>query len=273
MNYKASKHISLLLVFCASLASSFTAGAAEGAAVKPAELDQAMREVIERREFQWRLPREKVQPDETGLLAKFFTAVLTTAKRWLKPVVRWIKQVMEWLIENLAPRAEPGAPQGSWTTLRLFLYALLALAAVALARLLWSLWRQRYPQQLAVARAVMAAAANLQDESTSADQLPEDGWLNLARELLQQGNFRLAMRALYLASLAHLARRELLVIAKFKSNREYERELARRARAQPELVEAFGRNVALFERIWYGRHEVSSEIVRDFSANLARIQA
>jgi len=45
---------------------------------------------------------------------------------------------------------------------------------------------------------------DLADENIRADQLPEDGWTKLARELLERGEFRLAMRAFYLASLAHL---------------------------------------------------------------------
>ena len=37
-----------------------------------------------------------------------------------------------------------------------------------------------------------------------ASQLPEDAWLKLAREMVEKGDLRLAVRAMYLAMLAHL---------------------------------------------------------------------
>jgi hypothetical protein len=48
-------------------------------------------------------------------------------------------------------------------------------------------------------------AGHVADENVRADQLPEDGWTKLARELLERGEFRLAMRAFYLASLARIS--------------------------------------------------------------------
>ncbi len=83
---------------------------------------------------------------------------------------------------------------------------------------------------------------------------------------------RLALRALYLASLAHLGQRELIVIAKFKSNHEYERELRRRAQTREELLAAFGQNITTFEAAWYGMHEVTRDNLDQFTANFERIR-
>ena len=60
--------------------------------------------------------------------------------------------------------------------------------------------------------------------------------------------------ALFLSALAHLGRQGHISIAKHKSNREYAAELDRRAHDQSELVSAFGRNVSLFEQVWYGKY-------------------
>jgi hypothetical protein len=114
---------------------------------------------------------------------------------------------------------------------------------------------------------------DLSDENLGAEQLPEDGWTKLARELLAGGDLRLALRAFYLASLAHLAQRNLIKLEKFKSNREYERELNRRAHSLPALLGAFGQNVSVFDRSWYGLHEIDSELVSEFAANLERMRA
>ena len=83
----------------------------------------------------------------------------------------------------------------------------------------------------------------------------------------------MALRALYLASLAYLGERELIRIHRAKSNRDYQRELGRRARAAPELSEVFGRNLAVFESSWYGRMEVGPDAIEAFVANLDRMKA
>jgi len=80
------------------------------------------------------------------------------------------------------------------------------------------------------------------------------------------------MRAFYLASLAHLAQRNLISIDRFKSNREYERELRRRAHSFPDLLSVFDDNLSIFERIWYGLHEVNGDIVNQFATNIDRIK-
>jgi hypothetical protein len=56
-------------------------------------------------------------------------------------------------------------------------------------------------------------------------------WTRLGREFRQRGELRLALRAFYLASLSHLAAKGLVTVARFKSNRDYERELRRRGHA------------------------------------------
>jgi hypothetical protein len=148
------------------------------------------------------------------------------------------------------------------------------IAAAALGVLLYRLWRQggwRRPE--AVRAEVIAAKPDLADERVTAAQLPEDEWLALARELIERGELRLALRALYFAGLAHLAQRELVSLAQFKSNRDYELEVGRRARGQADLRSAFGAAVRAFDRSWYGRHEVTPAGLEDFRSNLERIRA
>jgi hypothetical protein len=113
----------------------------------------------------------------------------------------------------------------------------------------------------------------LTDENVSAEQLPEDGWTRLARELLERGELRLALRAFYLASLASLADRNLISLAKFKSNRDYERELERRGHSFPNLLTVFGENRLMFDRTWYGMHEATREVVNHFATNVDKIKA
>ena len=157
--------------------------------------------------------------------------------------------------------------------LQLLLYGLVAAVLAALVILIYRVWLGRRRSPKPVASEPIQPVPDLTDENVRADQLPEDGWTKLARELLERGEFRLAMRAFYLASLSHLAARNLINIARFKSNREYERELHRRAHSFPNLISVFGDNISVFERIWYGMHEVNRELVDRFAANVERIKA
>ena len=126
---------------------------------------------------------------------------------------------------------------------------------------------------MSIVAAAVSATPDLNDENIAADQLPEEGWLKMAREMIAQGNLRLALRAFYLAGLANLAARQMIAIASFKSNREYETELRRRARALPVVQNAFSQNVAAFDRAWYGLHEVTQEALQQFQTNLEQIRA
>ena len=88
--------------------------------------------------------------------------------------------------------------------------------------------------------------------------------MELAESCEREGNFRFALRALYLANLAWLGRLEFIAIHPGKTNREYESELRRRTRALPEARRLFAANVAAFERSWYGMHDVPESALTEF---------
>ena len=157
--------------------------------------------------------------------------------------------------------------------LRFLFYLLIALVVGGLGYLIYmALTRSGRLAEAIVAEPVLPVP-NLADENLGAEQLPEDEWTKLANELLQRGELRLALRAFYLASLAHLAARNLVSLARFKSNHDYERELRRRGHSFPELLNLFAENVSVFERIWYGLHEINAELVREFSVKVTKIKA
>jgi hypothetical protein len=107
-------------------------------------------------------------------------------------------------------------------------------------------------------------AIRLDAEDLTADRLPEDGWLELAARCIEEGNFRFALRAYYLANLAWLGRNRFLTIHAGRTNREYELELRRRARGFGEARQWFGLNIVAFERSWYGQHAVSADDAGEF---------
>ncbi len=273
--------LGLFVLFHASAAAAeiSPAPAEPQPAVGAADLNHSIEQVLTKREFTWRLPKEQqdLPPEQKGWFVTFIEGVRGTLLEGIKTVRDWVRGIVEWFEKRFpakAPRdgGHSSTGYGRLIGLRIMIYLLLALVASVVAIVFIRLWKRRR-REVVIAAQPVAAMPDLTDENIIADQLPEDGWLKLARELMEQGNFRLALRALYLASLAHLAGRELVSIAKFKTNRDYETELRRRARAWPELQTAFAQNVGAFDRVWYGQHDITPDNLQHFQANVERIRA
>ncbi len=243
--------------------------------VSPADLDRSINEVIQERKYTWRLPREKVvdpEDGEKGIIARFFERVGKMIKGWIKAVLNWLDEWLKKLFSRSRSSTGGGSGYGWMMTLDVLLYTLLAVVIAATVIFIMRNWHVRRRKLNAIATQAIQPVPDLTNENVGADQLPEDGWVRLARELLERGEFRLALRAFYLASLAHLAEKNLIGLARFKSNRDYERELGRRSHSLPELLPIFIENVSVFDRSWYGTHEVTGEVVNQFAANVERIK-
>lgn len=248
--------------------------------ISPAEIDRSIREVISRREYTWRMPRERPEGDDrdrSGLLTTFMAWTVEVFKTCVKTIARWIGMVLDWL-DKLLPRTdndidEEPSGMGWMISVRGFLFLLLALLICILAVFSWRMWQRRKNRKVTVISQAVPSTPDLTDDQTGADELPVNRWLMLARELMDEGALRLAMRAFYLGTLAHLAEHEMITIAKHKSNRDYERELSRHAHEQQDLMDVFSNNVLMFDRVWYGKYELTPEDVSLFAANQERIAA
>ena len=244
--------------------------------ISPPDLDRAINQTIHERKYVWRMPREKiVEPDsDEGIVAKFFDQLGTMLRKWVHAALDWLGKILRKLFfHRQTVTADTGSSGYGWImSVEILLYGLVAAAVAALAIFLHRVWRDRQRAPTAIAEAILPVP-DVADENVRADQLREDGWMKLARELLERGELRLAMRAFYLASLAHLAAQNLISIARFKSNRDYERELRRRAHAFPNLLSIFGENIVALERVWYGMHEVNRELVDRFASSVEKIKA
>jgi hypothetical protein len=239
--------------------------------VAPEQLDKSINEVLQQREYSWRLPRSGKER-EVGLIEGFIASIGDTIAAWIKAIAYWTGKVMDEFFKIFRPRMSLGTPGIGWAlAVRTFAFVLLVLLVFFAAVFLFRLWqRQRTPDE--VVAAAIGSAPDLSSHDVAADQLPEDEWIKLGRELLHRGELRLAMRAFYLATLAHLAQRNLITLARHKSNYDYNRELGRRAHALPAVTEIFGENVAAFDRAWYGLHPVDEVSLDRFASNLERIK-
>jgi hypothetical protein len=242
---------------------------AQRSSIDPEVLDQKIETVIHQSRYAWRMPREVAAEAEDGLIMRFLKATLRFFRNIVRTVAEWIERILDWLFGG----SEGGGNLSGFDRITQALpYMLLLLAAGVLTAIAIRLWRGR-KKPAPVAATVVTATPDIGDENVGADQLPEDGWTTLGRELLERGEYRLAVRAFYLATLANLAQRNLIGIARFKSNREYESELRRRAHAIPGMLVLFGENLSIFERIWYGMHDVNLELVQQFAATADRIRS
>ena len=254
-------------------AENRTAAPVKSTAISPTDLDHTITQVLERREFAWRLPRERLPKpkEQTGWLArqleqlgKSLTGIAETAADWLRKLDRWLSR---------GSRGSRDETSG-WSVgpgLRWLLIGLAGVLAGLVILMVFRLWQRRRLHQPTEAEAI-SARPDLTQDDVAADQLPEDEWMQMARSLTGKGELRLALRAFYLASLAALNGQNLIRVARFKSNRDYERELARRAHAVPETVALFAGNVAVFDRVWYGLHEVTEESVTAFERNVEKLR-
>ena len=252
--------------------------APEARTVSPPVLGRSIDDALRQRKFAWRLPR----PDEKEVSGPF-DAFLKSIGDWLRArwvtVQAWGKSIIEWIMKWLFPHHRDPAPSKSTgfsglspDTLRTLMISLAVLVAALIAYLGWRQWQaRRAPTVTGRSVAATVPPPDLTDDGVLATQLPEDEWLRLAQQLLGSGERRLALRAFYLSGLSSLAARGLLVIARHKSNRDYLLELRRRARLEPELQGAFGRNVARFERVWYGSHPADDGLIAEFQADRQKV--
>jgi hypothetical protein len=239
-------------------------------------LDRSIEKTLQQNKYIWREPRETWEEDEKeiklGWLDRLLDRIRETAKTWLK----WVGDTLDSLLRRIFGGSRQTTSTGSSFSLadamHRVLYALIIAAIIILAVLIYRTWLKRQKSPALVASQPVSATPDLTAEDVAADQLPEDGWVQMARDLLSRGELRLAMRAFYLASLANLAERNLISLARFKSNRDYERELNRRAHAFPKILELFGENTQVFERAWYGLHEIYPETVQRLATNVELIR-
>lgn len=265
------------LAVCLLFLATPPAPAAEAAPTPPpavgeSELNRSIDTVIQQDKYLWRRPKEAaVDNREEGPITRFFKSIGETRERLVKRMNEFLEKLWDWLFgREFSGKFESGA---SWLTPQLgLLFAILAVGACVLGVAGMRVLRARREHAVMEGTAI-PTAPDLEDENIAADDRPEDDWTRMGRQLLEQGDARRALRAFYLASLAHLAGRNLITIARSKSNRDYERELRRRGHAMPEIPSLFGENVSIFDRTWYGWHEATADMVERFLSNLEKIKA
>lgn len=277
----------LTFILCSA---SFNAVAAEKAqpryindpapfiSLSPDELNRSIEEIINRREFTWRMPRERLKEKDEEYSGPF-----TMVTKWIgdllgkgfKAVKGLIKKIINWLIKLFPDRelrTDPSNKDWIYST-RLFLVVLLAISGLVLGYFFWKTWKKRHAFKAEAVIEPAVSTPDIEDDGVRADDLPANRWLNLAGEFAANGSLRLAMRAFYLATLSHLAEKEMITIEIFKSNLDYESELKRRSYEKKEILAAFSQIVSFFDQVWYGMYHITRSDLNSFAATQERIMA
>jgi hypothetical protein len=242
-------------------------------------LGAAIAAELKHKRYQWRLPRDGSgadpgQEDDPG-------GVGAKLAKWAKDLVDAIEKKLEaWMRKLFGDgEGEPGVISGfggAFTGIGVLQAIVYACLALILAAAVWFGLRafRRRKARLAAAGAgpALPQDVDLESEDVLADALEEDQWLTLARTKSEAGEFRLAVRAVFLACLAHLSERKVVNLQKFKSNRDYLDEVARKARGHADLKRSFGDTTGAFERVWYGEHAADPELCDELRANFNRIR-
>ncbi len=232
------------------------------ARLRTSDVNQQLDRVLTAPEYAWRNPSKAEAPP--GWLEQFQDWLKAGMRSFSHALSRLGRAIGRWL-SSLQPQG-PGLSLGgngdgmvlvaqvlSWITI-----------AGAVAVLTLILLKRVLSRKLAVTpptAPVLAPTLDLESEETTADQLPEDEWLRLARQKAADGDLRQALRAsiFFGDTFPYLELRKVCIflIRKSKSNFDYERELKRKLSLAPGLDEIFSTDRKLFERCWYGAHPVT----------------
>ncbi len=270
----------LLLVFfmCPTQSNADQSGILEHRPILTIKLDKAINKTLQKTEYHWRIPRVNLpKKSELGHFEWFFNfikPVTTYLEKFGEELGNLLVKLFKWLEKNLELNKE--STEGTdinWSGLAKIAAALLAGAAI----LYIGYWLIN--KHLANKRPTTVDSntdnfpePNLNNEELSADLLPENQWLDIAQQMMDKNDLRLALRAFYLASLAYLDGHQIIHVKPSKSNKEYSREIYRLSHSFPNMPSLFQANIHLFEKVWYGNHAVGINDVISFKNNQDQIR-
>jgi hypothetical protein len=227
--------------------------------------------------------RLRADPPDLPLLKETLTALLTAHATELPPPhtprdLRWLNRILaqpefqwqsaepSWLqklwrqfwnavwrfLARLLPQNVVVTINGSWLG-----YALTTFAVLVVVGLVAYTLRGLF--------ADLVAEAALRPESQADELLTADAALARAQTLSSGGDYRAAVRYLYLAALLRLEERGLLRYDRSLTNREYLRSVAH----LPKLAAALREVVEVFDRVWYGYQPLDEHAYAGYATRVA----
>jgi|GEM_PF-3764288 len=181
---------------------------------------------------------------------------LSAWEKFILSIRHMLERIAAWISRLFGHSPKVGGPSGTALTIiewivKIAAYIFVAAAACAILYGLYLLiihaWRARKPSTKVTVSAV------IEPESPKLGQVDE--LLSTADNLYRQGNYREALRHLYLASISLLSNAQIVVYSKDKTNRDYLRNLAKAQ--NPPALEAFKGITEIFDGVVYGGREAA----------------
>jgi hypothetical protein len=106
------------------------------------------------------------------------------------------------------------------------------------------------------------------DDEQGGEPLTSEAAFDKAQALSKGGDYRSAVRYLYLSSLLLMDERGILRYDRSKTNREYLRSVAH----SPELAKPLGDVIEVFDNVWYGYHSLEEETFKKYSDRVEELK-
>jgi len=184
---------------------------------------EPLKEILARPEFQWQKTQARENP------------------AWLQKIFDFIGKLMEQL---------------SYGVQNMVYYGRVPLIVAAVIVFLISLYFISQNLSRNLVREAQLAVENGDGDSL----LTSSGAMQRAQSLSSQGDYRNAVRYLYLSSLLVLDERGLLRYDRSRTNREYLRSIS----TKPELSKPLSDVIDVFDRVWYGFESVDENTFQSY---------
>ena len=218
--------------------ASLPALSAQAAEPEPGPYQKKLEEILSRDEF--RAETRRLEKPKAPTLSNW-------AKDRIEEIRSWTQKIRDWLYPEDKKKEEDGASSGGdWKGLtalpRAAAWTLAGLGLVLLAVLAW-----RMLKTPAVAGPASSAGDTISMTMPDALSRAPEAWRAAAEAHALKGEWKLALRACYLALLNELHGRRVLRYARERTNGEYVSALA----SHP-AREAFAGLTVAFDSAWYG---------------------
>jgi hypothetical protein len=235
-------------------------------------LNRQIERVLENPEFNW---RESSSPAQGSHQKSLIDQLISWTRETFLSIGNALNRLWKSLLKVFdfknffakPPTSDAQLPSGIFNAATYLLWAAFAGILILFAIRLRKLSATVRPKPV-----VPPAMPDLTDEQIAANQLPDDEWSALARQKIAAGEFRQALRALFLAILALLASHRFIAVERWKSNSDYETELRRKAKNRSDLLALFAQSRLGFERCWYGADSITSEDLESYHGIYERIK-
>lgn len=206
--------------------------------------------------------RRATDNPEFKFLRRMYQNIIRTV---INPLQKWMH--WKWHLKKTSHgkndrRGHRHGSSGAWGlgaaagTFGKILLGMLALVAIALGGwIAWSIRRQR--RAAAAESAVVPLVIDVKQALDEGDALAQnaDAWLSLAQQLGQDGDWRMAYRAKYLAVLSGLHESGRIHFRKSLTNHAY----VNRYRGPKAEIQIFAALTDMFDHVWYGDKIVPTE--------------